>query len=296
MMFKSVMRHGRFLARSILARCGVKTRRYRIGALALDLNQEHKLPEYQAAHRLYDSFLPVLCRHLQSGWVIDIGANVGDTVISMAPELDGPVLCIEAEETYFQLLQQNTALLTDRGQTILCRNLLVGTGDMSGSLQKIDGGTASLAAGPGTSVFHTLDSIVQEHAIESVGLLKIDTDGFDGDVIHSGAKTIENTRLVFWENCFFTPEQAQLLDSSYAALERCGFRYVWIFDNIGNLMLDECRFKEASSINTYLFAQRFCGIGETMPYVDILAATEDGVAEARAAVADYKSLIRQTLV
>jgi hypothetical protein len=83
-------------------------------------------------------------------------------------------------------------------------------------------------------------------------------------MILSGTKTIEKTRL-FWENCFFTPQQAQLIDTSYAALQRGGFQYVWIFDNIGNLMLDECSFKEARSINTYLFAQRFCGIGETMP-------------------------------
>jgi hypothetical protein len=39
---------------------------------------------------------------------------------------------------------------------------------MSGSLQKIDGGTASMAAGVGS--FHSLDSIVQGHAVESVGL------------------------------------------------------------------------------------------------------------------------------
>jgi hypothetical protein len=81
----------RFLARSVLARWGIKTRRYQIGALALELNQEHKLLEYQGGAPCMTVFFRCCAGNLQAVWVIDIGANVGDTVISIAPEFDGPL-------------------------------------------------------------------------------------------------------------------------------------------------------------------------------------------------------------
>ncbi|MEI7464384.1 MAG: hypothetical protein WCJ87_03490 [Burkholderiales bacterium] len=46
--------------------------------------KNHRLAEYKKRHRLYDQFLPHLARYLPTGGVVvDIGANVGDTLAAM---------------------------------------------------------------------------------------------------------------------------------------------------------------------------------------------------------------------
>ena len=69
--------------RVVLAKAGVK-RRYRIGNSYITLDFTHRLPDYQFSHPYYDRFLPHLVSYLPShSVVIDVGANVGDTLVGM---------------------------------------------------------------------------------------------------------------------------------------------------------------------------------------------------------------------
>ena len=57
-----------------------------------ELNSAQVIAQSKAQHRLYDRFLPVLCRHIPPGWIVDVGANVGTTAKGMAKECDNPIL------------------------------------------------------------------------------------------------------------------------------------------------------------------------------------------------------------
>ncbi len=270
------------------------TTQYKIGELMLELNPEHELPLYQSQHRLYDRFLPILCKRLEAAdhWIIDVGANVGDTAVAVAQTCANPILCIEGDACYFDLLKRNVdKLLGARERPARCVKALVGTGRFSGSLKR-DGTTAGLVQDC-TSDHHAvpLDEVVREAGV-SVGeiiLVKVDTDGYDSDVILSATGILATSRpILFWENYFSTRVQMRDLDQLYQWLDDRGYRYFWIFDNFGNLMLQQCSARNIEDFNQYVASQEFHGCTRTIWYTDILAASENNLPVVRAAVEDFR--------
>lgn len=57
-------------------------REYYIEDYKIILKPSHVLDKYQQTYPLYDRFLPIICENLD-GLIIDIGANIGDTSISI---------------------------------------------------------------------------------------------------------------------------------------------------------------------------------------------------------------------
>src|SRR5260221_385373 len=116
---------------SIVLRAFRRTgQQHKIGANFISLPGGHHLPEDQTAHRLYDCFLEILSRELDGDrWIVDVGANVGDTATVIAQSCRNPILCIEADEAYFKFLRRNVAeVASTTGRNIRCVEALVGTG------------------------------------------------------------------------------------------------------------------------------------------------------------------------
>src|SRR5262245_28585822 len=70
-------------------------RRFRRGVrtphpLGIELGPADNIARYYVEYRLYNRFLPMLCRHLPKGWIVDVGANVGDTAVGIARECSNP--------------------------------------------------------------------------------------------------------------------------------------------------------------------------------------------------------------
>ena len=82
---------------------------YQIGSIFIDLPSRHLLPRYQLQNPKYDKFLPFLAEKLPSNTTfIDIGANCGDTIVSVVqknPYLD--FVCIEPDNTFYEYLTLN---------------------------------------------------------------------------------------------------------------------------------------------------------------------------------------------
>jgi FkbM family methyltransferase len=66
--------------------------------------------------------------------MIDIGANVGDSVAIVREQSDYPILCIEGNETYFQILEEN--LRRGAYASVMAVNVFVATytGELIGRL------------------------------------------------------------------------------------------------------------------------------------------------------------------
>ena len=61
-----------------------KVRMYSVNDKQLKLSPGHKLDAIQNAYPYYDKFLPLLTKnYINQGYVIDIGANVGDSLYGM---------------------------------------------------------------------------------------------------------------------------------------------------------------------------------------------------------------------
>jgi FkbM family methyltransferase len=113
--------------------------------------------------------------------VIDIGANVGDTVAIVRRHADLKMLCIEASSFYFELLKRNTRSIA-RVELVHC---LVADEDGGSTQLQHSRGSASPVRLEGGTRGRTLAEVVAERPVfsERTRILKIDTDGMDGAIL-----------------------------------------------------------------------------------------------------------------
>jgi FkbM family methyltransferase len=238
---------------------------------------------------LYDRFLPVLVKHLDGDkMIVDVGANIGDTALSLINNCSNPITCIEPSDKFFSYLKANIPIGDITSRRITLVKELVGTGRMTGSLHHSAKGTATLQVKDNAkqTTHVPLDSLVSH---QNVVLLKVDTDGFDFDVILSASTILtESEPVLFWENDISEEFQREGYDSLYEKLEKLGYQYIYIFDNYGNLITEESRFLTLSHINRYLYSIKKHNNTRTFYYTDVVASTEKNIHLLKKAVEDYQ--------
>lgn len=264
--------------------------KYSIGKYQLNIPNNHPLPQYQKSNRLYDRFLPVLVKYLNSDKIIiDVGANVGDTTIAMIQNCKNLIYSIEPSESFYPYLEINIKRLISSDKVrVKCINKFIGTGDFNGNLLHSKG-TASVTTTRNSNVinYKTLDSIIEEN--KDVELIKVDTDGYDFDVLKSSENILlKSEPILYWENQMFEDFQIQGFNDLYEFLQKIGYKYVYIFDNFGNLIIEESDFETLKQINSYVLSMDKNQSTRTFFYTDILASTERNYSTAKKAILEYK--------
>lgn len=257
------------------------TIQYLIGKHSITLPASHMLPIYQAEHKLYDRILPFLCRTLTDpkALIIDIGANVGDTAYAMAQVCNNKIICIEPEPSFFSLLCKNLDALPYDKSRFEAYQCLIGTGHFNGILIKSDSSASVQNVGRDSQKlpFITLNQFCLKARIETneIQLIKVDTDGFDGDVLLSGLEVIERWHpLLFWENQIDNSAQHQSFLTLYKELEKLGYCTLWIFDNFGAPIMAGAGFNALKNISDYLEILNGKYSARTFHYVDVLACSQ----------------------
>lgn len=267
-----------------------RDRKYLMGKYQIDIPFNHSLPQYQKANRLYDRFLPVLVKNLDSNkLIIDVGANVGDTTIAIIQNCKNPIYSIEPSELFYSYLEKNIKkLLSSDKERVKCINKFIGTGDFNGQLSH-SGGTARVITASNSDVinYKTLDSIIEDDSV--VELIKVDTDGYDFDVLKSSENIlIKSEPILFWENQMFKDFQIKGFNNLYNLLQEIGYKYIYIFDNFGNLIIEESDFETLKKINSYVLSMDRNQSTRTYFYTDILASTEKNYSTVKNAISEYK--------
>jgi len=255
----------------------IHSKKYRIGNFLIEIPPKFQLPHYQKRHKRYDRFLPVLVSQLtKSGLVIDVGANIGDTAVSIIQECENEIICFEPSNYFFSYLEKNiTNLPNELSKRVQLKKELIGTGLIKGELDHKRSSTANLKIDSNltNSNHKSLDNIICDTS--NVILIKSDTDGFDFDVIKSGRRILAESRpILYWENDIYEDFQLQGYSELYTLLKELDYKYLFIFDNYGNLMLEEADFSILEKLNNYIYNQKKCGSEQPIYYVDVLASTE----------------------
>ena len=250
---------------------------YAVGNTRIRLPKGHRLPEFQAAFWLYDRFLPILAQYLPANSsVLDIGANVGDTAISMLPNTDIKILCLEPSDYFFPYLQKNVGRLsTHESDRITLLKSFVGTNEIKGKLDHHRGTATINEHGTDSNENRiSLNELLSNHP--KISLVKVDTDGFDYDVLLSGKEELAIKKpLLYWENYLQLESQKTGFFELYKELENIGYRYLFLFDNFGNILLTNTDFKSLKSLCDYLMSMVQKKSKRTFYYCDALAATEE---------------------
>ncbi|HWG75733.1 MAG TPA: glycosyltransferase family 9 protein [Steroidobacteraceae bacterium] len=160
---------------------------------------EHRLDHIRAEHPLYDRQLPRVARLVGDAapgeLVIDIGANIGDTVsLLRMGGCSNPILAVEPSDKFFWFLQANTAGEDD---VELVRST-VGPEDVCISLDESHGTACSrMTSDPGRSG-ETQCKPLGLLTNRPTALIKTDTDGFDASVLASGLDFLRSSLPVIW--------------------------------------------------------------------------------------------------
>ena len=159
-----------------------------INGLNLAFPIENKI--YAAQFCMYDRWPVFLASTAKDGIIVDIGANVGDTVAWMYPNTQANFYCVEPDDRFYNLLQHNIShfpkKLAKRIRTKKAfisnnpnQNYLLyshdGTGYMVKSSEKVDT--------PSMTLIQALES--DNISINDVRIIKVDTDGYDWQCIMS---------------------------------------------------------------------------------------------------------------
>ncbi|MDE2433822.1 MAG: FkbM family methyltransferase [Burkholderiales bacterium] len=264
--------------------------RYSCGAFDIKIPHDHKLPDYQSSHPLYDRFLPMLAKALPpQSIVIDVGANVGDTYASMISENKTLQFhCFEPDPEFYSLLVENMSLIVEATQKcktpdIACREFVGSEKSTQGILVSRDG-SAHIESAPSSNAtinYLRLDDYIKSNIptynIDTI-LIKSDVDGFDYDAINSlGDLPEEGGPLLFFECQTDTQQQ---LEQYKQLINRLGdSKYTFIsFDNFGNPINLHCTKENVFDLLDYVWRQNINSATRTIWYIDVLAYQVDMLA------------------
>jgi FkbM family methyltransferase len=213
-----------------------------LGTFNLRLPLSHELPFYRRKFPHYASNLGKVSFHARRKYpdltMIDIGANIGDSVAIAHSYSDHPVLCMEGEPRFFQLLKENTRNLP----AVEIEQTFIGApGDHVGSID-VRSGNAQVLLGPtpGQSTICTLTEALARHPrFASAKLLKIDAEGFDCRIIAAEIKLLKaNKPIVFFE---YYPKCSELVGQKafpvFTTLSSLGYSMVLIYRNVGSYLM-----------------------------------------------------------
>ena len=154
------------------------------------------------------------------------------------------------------------------GITYMLEHCFIGNGKENYQIS-LDNGSGKLEKTQENSniKFSTLDSIIKKHSF-TPNFIKIDTDGFDFEVIRSGIDSIKTyTPIIFFEwDKNHLEKKGENSKSIFNLLHNLGYEELIIFDNFGNLL---CRIESSDSLNLEMLIEYTNALH--VYYYDVLA-------------------------
>jgi len=258
--------------------------KYQIGNYSILLPPYHKLPEYQKTFRNYDKKLKPIIQNIESTIencvIIDIGANIGDTAAYIRSFSKSKIYCIEGDAFYLEYLKKNIQIIPD---VEIVDAYIAGRKPFGNFYVLRSNGTAKLgclneAENGDLLKMITLQDMINECGItpKSIELIKIDTDGFDFDILLANKEyiTIHKPNLYFEYDISFSENDKSDSIDVVSFLESVGYSFI-IYDNFGNLLT--IVYDNANDVftrlNHYLYSCKENGGG--IYYFDIFASINE---------------------
>jgi FkbM family methyltransferase len=266
---------------------------YQFQGFSILLPEDSLLDVYQQRHPRYDRFLPHLVKLIEPDQtIVDVGANVGDTLAGMAQNnWQSAYLWVEPEESFHALMLHNIARITAArpGLRVVPVKSLAGQGVAGVTLHSQFGTSHAVVSNEGGMQSEPLDAMLQRLPyLPPVRLLKSDVDGYDYDVIGSAMQTISTSKpLVFFECQFEGESQKAGFWDVFGKLEAQGYRDWTLFDNFGEVMLRTTDLRVVYQMLEYVWRQNTKAATRTIYYYDVLCATAADATLVDRALATY---------
>jgi FkbM family methyltransferase len=262
--------------KDFLVRHGDPLIAYNLHGYDIELPLSHKLPDILKSYPIYSANLGRMANHVYQKYsdmtFIDVGANVGDSIAILRELSDFPILCVDGDTHFLEVLHKNVQRFHD----VDIAPFFIGDEEITVSAKSSGfGGTAHLKYVPeldgGNKIrIKTLDGILSQYPRFSKSkMMKIDTDGFDCKIIRGATDFLQQAKPVL----FFEYDPSLLKDqnddglSAFSLLEKNGYSGLLIYDNFGDLMIcfSEINMERLEELHLY-FSGR-----DSSQYYDICA-------------------------
>ena len=201
----------------------------------------HLLSLYESVYPKYDKFLPtVIGKIKENEAIIDIGANIGDTLFRLLNINTRPYYyCIEADNFFYEYLQKNKKSLDANIQNkIILIKTLVGD-QLIGNLSETTTGTKSLIESDSDIKSKKLDDIIIEYKIKNIKLIKVDVDGFDYNILFSAINELKNNKPdIFFEYMPLDESGKKNYLRLIEKLNEIGYSKWTMLDNYGTIIFE----------------------------------------------------------
>lgn len=213
---------------------------YKIGKFTIYIPILDQLPRYQKKYPNYLTNPGRIAMHIKEKYpnltCINIGANVGDTVAILRNKAYFPILAVEPNDYFYEILKKNIKQFSD---------VYIKKAFLSDSNKTIDGhmireyGSATFVRTKEkghTEIAKTLIDILNEYlSFNNSKLVIIDTDGFDCKIIRGARDWLSEIKpVIFFE---YDPcELSKQLDDGFSifrTLSFLGYENLMIYSNIG---------------------------------------------------------------
>lgn len=253
------------------------TKQVKIGDYTLWANAEHPIQDYLKNYKFYSRNLPRVAKYIEAKYpeysIIDIGANVGDTLALLrTAKVNQLVYLIEGEPSYFKLMQTNLPQF-DKALpylTFLGEESTVQTGAIASAE-----GTARLDNDATTAIhIQKLDDLAKNENFENVKLLKIDTDGFDFKILRGSMQLLKQFKpILFFEyDAVYLEEQNEHGTQTLNALQQSGYHKIIYYDNYGKMLLSATLDNQPLMEQLYIYMRKREG---AFPYYDVCVFHQD---------------------
>lgn len=238
---RSLIRRPLNLLRRLGAEVSDPSIRFELDGTELLLPLSHELPIIRSRFPGYSANLGMVgeavSRLRPNATMVDIGANVGDSVAIVRARSSMPILCIEGDATFLPYLRHNAKLHVN----VEVEPCYVETSLAQGSGVRVErsGGTARLvpnAHGAPLKV-RPLAEILRSHpTFAEPALIKIDTDGHDASILRGSLDVLSAAHpVIFFEH---DPRMAHSVGAGdanqiFSELVAIGFDFFALWTNTG---------------------------------------------------------------
>lgn len=208
------------------------------GDFRLRAPAHHALASLKKRQPLRDEFVGVTARLLSERYpdstLVDIGANIGDTVALMATHSRNPIVAVEPSDLFHRYLVENCAQIPNSVEVL---KIVVGDGkDLEARLEHF-AGTARILQDQGAG--NRMETrCLAEVAPEGTRFIKLDTDGFDFGILLSNLAWVETHKpAVLLEVELPSETSFQQAMELFQKLVDGGFTRFVVWDDAGYLLL-----------------------------------------------------------
>lgn len=245
----------------------------RVEKYMLWANGEHPIEQLLTLHKYYSRNLARLAKYIEQKYadynIIDVGANIGDTVALIRSEgVNQHIYSFEGEPNYFKLLQKNIKQFSN----VSAYEVFLGETTATQTIAtEVSQGTAKLSQqGNKPVLIQQLSNMAVEQHINNVKLLKTDTDGFDFKILRGSFDLISRDKpvLFFEYDATYLEEQGEDGTAIFRQLNELGYHRLMYYDNFGKFLICISTKDTALILQLYNYMRKQEG---AFPYYDVAA-------------------------